>query len=112
MRAAADNRRAVIGTMCAGAINRLRGRAACVGARERSSHQLPFTHERARGAVTSFNIVIIGGMGSLPGPQGGILVRRRVEPVLSPAMTELVSFCLLIAILLFRPAGLFGKAAG
>ena len=30
---------------------------------------------------------------------------------LSPSMKELVSFSLLIVILLFRPAGLFGKTA-
>jgi branched-chain amino acid transport system permease protein len=65
--------------------------------------------------VTSFNIVIIGGMGSLPGAfAGGILVsvaESMGAVFFSPSMKELVSFGLLIAILLFRPAGLFGKTA-
>jgi branched-chain amino acid transport system permease protein len=55
-------------------------------------------------------------MGSLPGAfVGGILVsvaESMGAVFLSPSMKELVSFGLLIAILLFRPAGLFGKTAG
>jgi branched-chain amino acid transport system permease protein len=66
-------------------------------------------------SVASFNIVIIGGMGSLPGAfLGGLLVSVAESlgaVFLSPSMKELVSFSLLIVILLFRPAGLFGRAA-
>ncbi|MGH2627856.1 MAG: ABC transporter permease subunit, partial [Anaerolineales bacterium] len=65
--------------------------------------------------VTSFNIVIIGGLGSMPGAFiGGILVsvaESMGAVFLKPSLKELVSFSLLIAILLFRPAGLFGKRA-
>jgi branched-chain amino acid transport system permease protein len=65
--------------------------------------------------VTSFNIVIIGGLGSMPGAfLGGILVSLAESMgavFLKPSLKELVSFSLLIAILLFRPAGLFGKRA-
>jgi branched-chain amino acid transport system permease protein len=65
--------------------------------------------------VASFNIVIIGGMGSLLGAfVGGLLVSVAESfgaVFLSPSMKELVSFSLLIAILLFRPAGLFGKSS-
>ena len=92
--------------------------AACVGAAGALvSPILPFQPTSGLGlSVTSFNIVIIGGMGSLPGAfVGGILVsvaESMGAVFLSPSMKELVSFSLLIAILLFRPAGLFGKATG
>jgi len=92
--------------------------AACVGAAGALvSPILPFQPTSGLGlSVTSFNIVIIGGMGSLPGAfVGGILVsvaESMGAVFLSPSMKELVSFGLLIAILLFRPAGLFGKTAG
>ena len=66
-------------------------------------------------SVASFNIVIIGGMGSLIGAFiGGLLVSVAESfgaVFLSPSMKELVSFSLLIVILLFRPAGLFGKSS-
>jgi branched-chain amino acid transport system permease protein len=62
--------------------------------------------------VTSFNIVIIGGMGSLTGAfLGGILVAVAESlgaVLLVPSLKELVSFVLLVLILLFRPQGLFG----
>jgi len=91
--------------------------AACVGAAGALvSPILPFQPTSGLGlSVTSFNIVIIGGMGSLPGAfVAGILVsvaESMGAVFLSPSMKELVSFGLLIAILLFRPAGLFGKTA-
>jgi branched-chain amino acid transport system permease protein len=89
--------------------------AACVGAAGALvSPILPF--QPAGGlslAVASFNIVIIGGMGSLPGAfLGGLLVSLAESlgaVFLSPSMKELVSFSLLVVILLLRPAGLFGK---
>ncbi len=91
--------------------------AACVGAAGALvAPILPFSPSSGLSAsVTSFNIVIIGGMGSLPGAfAGGVLlsVAESLGAVfLSPSMKELVSFGLLIAILLFRPAGLFGRRA-
>ena len=64
-------------------------------------------------SVTSFNIVIIGGMGSLLGAFTGGLLVSVAEALgavfLRPSLKELFSFSLLIVILLFRPAGLFGK---
>jgi len=91
--------------------------AACVGAAGALvAPILPF--QPAGGlslAVTSFNIVIIGGMGSLPGAfLGGLLVSVAESlgaVFLNPSMKELVSFSLLIVILLLRPAGLLGKTA-
>jgi len=91
--------------------------AACVGAAGALvSPILPFQPAGGLGlSVASFNIVIIGGMGSLPGAfLGGLLVSVAESlgaVFLSPSMKELVSFSLLIVILLFRPAGLFGRAA-
>ena len=66
-------------------------------------------------SVTSFNIVIIGGMGSLLGAFVGGLLVSVAESLgavfLAPSLKELVSFSLLIVVLLFRPAGLFGRRA-
>jgi branched-chain amino acid transport system permease protein len=89
--------------------------AACVGAAGALvSPILPFSPSVGLSAsVTSFNIVIIGGMGSLPGAFAGGLLVSVAESLgavfLSPSMKELVSFGLLITILLFRPTGLFGR---
>jgi len=91
--------------------------AACVGAAGALvSPFLPFAPSMGLAAsVTSFNIVIIGGMGSLLGAfLGGLLVSVAESlgaVFLSPSLKELVSFSLLIVILLVRPAGLFGKSA-
>jgi branched-chain amino acid transport system permease protein len=88
--------------------------AACVGAAGALvSPILPFSPSAGLPAsVTSFNIVIIGGMGSLPGAFAGGLIVSVAESLgalfLSPSMKELVSFGLLVLILLLRPAGLFG----
>jgi branched-chain amino acid transport system permease protein len=89
--------------------------AACVGAAGALvAPLLPFQPSTGLSAsVTSFNIVIIGGMGSLVGAFFGGLLVSVAESLgaifLSPSLKEVVSFSLLIAILLFRPAGLFGK---
>ncbi|MBI4591378.1 MAG: branched-chain amino acid ABC transporter permease [Candidatus Rokubacteria bacterium] len=88
--------------------------AACVGAAGAlMSALLPFSPAAAfPQTVTSFNIVIIGGMGSLFGAfLGGILVAVAESlgaVLLVPSLKELVSFILLVLILLFRPQGLFG----
>jgi branched-chain amino acid transport system permease protein len=89
--------------------------AACVGAAGALvSPILPFQPSGGLSAsVTSFNIVIIGGMGSLVGAFVGGLLVSIAESLgavfLAPSLKELVSFSLLVLILLFRPAGLFGK---
>jgi branched-chain amino acid transport system permease protein len=66
-------------------------------------------------SVASFNIVIIGGMGSLLGAFVGGLLVAVAESLgavfLRPSLKELVSFSLLVVILLFRPAGIFGRRA-
>ena len=89
--------------------------AACVGAAGALvSPILPFQPPTGLSlSVTSFNIVIIGGMGSLLGAFIGGLLVSVAESLgavfLRPSLKELFSFSLLIIILLFRPAGLFGK---
>lgn len=89
--------------------------AACVGAAGALvAPILPFQPSTGlQLSVTSFNIVIIGGMGSLLGAFVGGLLVSVAESLgavfLSPSMKELVSFSLLVVILLVRPAGLFGK---
>jgi len=91
--------------------------AACVGAAGALVAPLvPFQPTTGLSlSVASFNIVIIGGMGSLVGAFVGGLLVSLAESMgavfLSPSMKELVSFSLLIAILLFRPNGLFGRRA-
>jgi branched-chain amino acid transport system permease protein len=91
--------------------------AACVGAAGALvSPILPFQPSTGLSlSVTSFNIVIIGGMGSLLGAFIGGLLVSVAESLgavfLEPSLKELFSFSLLILILLFRPAGLFGRRA-
>lgn len=62
--------------------------------------------------MTSFVVVILGGMGSLPGALLGGLVVGVAESVAAvlilPSLKELASFSILVLILLFRPQGIFG----
>src|SRR5437879_11669497 len=89
--------------------------AACAGAAGALvSPILPFQPPTGLSlSVASFNIVIIGGMGSLLGAFVGGLLVSVAESLgavfLQPSLKELASFSLLILILLFRPAGLFGN---
>ena len=92
--------------------------AACVGAAGALVSPI-LSFEPATGlslSVTSFNIVIIGGMGSLLGAFVGGLVVSVAESLgavfLAPSLKGLVSFVLLVAILLVRPAGLLGRRPG
>jgi branched-chain amino acid transport system permease protein len=91
--------------------------AACVGAAGALvSPLLPFQPPTGlQLSVASFNIVIIGGMGSLLGAFAGGLLVAVAESLgavfLRPSLKELVSFSLLVVILLFRPAGIFGRRA-
>ena len=63
--------------------------------------------------LTSFVIVIAGGVGSYPGTLiGGFLIGIVEElgaVMLSGSMKQVVSFGLLMVILFFRPQGLFGR---
>ena len=89
--------------------------AACVGAAGALvSPILPFQPPTGLSlSVASFNIVIIGGMGSLLGAFVGGLLVSLAESLgavfLKPSLKELFSFSLLVVILLLRPVGLFGR---
>lgn len=63
--------------------------------------------------LLAFIVVILGGMGSLPGALlGGILIgmsEAMAGILLQPSLKTAFSFGLLILVLLFRPQGLLGK---
>ena len=64
--------------------------------------------------VKAFIIIIVGGMGSLPGAVLGGLLLGAVEGsgtlFMSSAAVNMLGFLVVIAILLVRPRGLFGAA--
>ena len=64
--------------------------------------------------VKAFIIIIVGGMGSLPGAVLGGLLLGAVEGVgtlfMSSAAVNILGFLMVIAILLLRPRGLLGAA--
>ena len=64
--------------------------------------------------VKAFIIIIVGGMGSLPGAVLGGLLLGTVEGIgslfFSSAAVNVLGFLMVIAVLLVRPRGLFGAA--
>jgi len=64
--------------------------------------------------VKAFIIIIVGGMGSLPGAVLGGLLLGAVEGIgtlfMTSAAVNMLGFLIVIAILLVRPRGLFGVA--
>ncbi len=62
--------------------------------------------------LTAFVVVILGGLGSLPGAFVGGMILGVTESVsvlfIPPTMKQVVSFGLLVIIMLIRPQGLFG----
>ena len=65
--------------------------------------------------LKAFVIVIIGGMGSVPGAiVGGYLLalaETMAGTYVAFAFSELIAFALLVLVLVFRPTGLFDKGA-
>ncbi len=64
--------------------------------------------------IVVFAVVVIGGMGSILGSIVTGLLLGLVEGltrVLYPEASNVVVFAIMIVVLLFRPAGLFGKTA-
>lgn len=63
--------------------------------------------------LLAFTIVIIGGLGSMPGALvGGVLIgvsEACAGYLIAPSMKSMFSFALLIAVLAVRPQGLLGK---
>jgi branched-chain amino acid transport system permease protein len=62
--------------------------------------------------LTAFVVVILGGLGSLPGAFVGGMILGVTESIsvlfVPPTMKQIVSFGLLIIVMLLRPQGLFG----
>jgi branched-chain amino acid transport system permease protein len=71
----------------------------------------PFMGERP--LLVAFVVVILGGMGSIPGAALGGVILGFSESILSTfygaAVSSFVSFGVVIALLIFRPWGLLGK---
>lgn len=71
----------------------------------------PFMGDRP--LIIGFIVVILGGMGSIPGAALGGVILGFTESVLSTfygaAVSSFVSFGVVIALLIFRPWGLMGK---
>ncbi len=65
--------------------------------------------------LLAFTIVIIGGLGSMPGALlGGVVIgvaEALASLVVAPSMKSMVSFGLLVVILVLRPRGLMGRSA-
>lgn len=65
--------------------------------------------------LLAFIIVIIGGLGSMVGAlAGGVLIgvsEAVAGLIVTPSAKSMLSFALLIAVLAFRPQGLFGRRA-
>jgi branched-chain amino acid transport system permease protein len=64
--------------------------------------------------VEAFAVVVIGGLGSMRGALAGALVvglLRAIAIALYPALEMLLIYLIVIAVLVLRPRGLFGKAA-
>ena len=90
-----------IGTMMAG----IAGSLIATVQSFQPEYSIPYT-------TRSFVVVILGGLGSIPGAIAGGLVLAIAEDYTGywkPGYTELVSFGLLLAVLLVRRRGLFGK---
>jgi branched-chain amino acid transport system permease protein len=90
--------------------------AACLGAAGAIMLLIVDVHPYLAPAYTllGFVIVIVGGMGSLPGALlGGILIGASEAIAgffITPSLKSAFSFALLILVLLLRPQGLLGKA--
>jgi branched-chain amino acid transport system permease protein len=74
---------------------------------------LVFPENGAISTFKGFEIIVIGGLGSLLGSVVGGLLLGLIEALgsvfLSPAYKDLYGFLLLLGLLAFRPTGLFGE---
>ena len=62
--------------------------------------------------IEAFAVVVIGGLGSMRGALAGALIVgliRAYSLVLYPELEVLAIYIIVIAVLLLRPAGLFGR---
>jgi branched-chain amino acid transport system permease protein len=64
--------------------------------------------------LTAFVVVVLGGMGSVPGALLGGLIIGVVEALsstyISLDLAQLFTFLIFLAVLFLRPSGLFGAA--
>ena len=64
--------------------------------------------------IEAFAVVVIGGLGSMRGALAGALIVgliRAYAIMLYPELEVLAIYAIVIAVLLLRPAGLFGRPA-
>jgi branched-chain amino acid transport system permease protein len=64
--------------------------------------------------VEAFAVVVIGGLGSIPGALVGALIVGLIHAfaiVVYPELDLLATYLIVIGVLLLRPAGLFGRQA-
>jgi len=62
--------------------------------------------------IEAFAVVVIGGLGSMRGALVGALIVgliRAYSIVFFPELEVLAIYMIVIAVLIFRPAGLFGR---
>lgn len=66
--------------------------------------------------LKAFVAAVLGGIGSIPGAFVGALIMGQAEALtmgyISTPMRDAVAFTILIVVLLVRPTGIFGEAAG
>jgi branched-chain amino acid transport system permease protein len=66
--------------------------------------------------LKAFVAAVLGGIGSIPGAFVGALIMGQAETLtksyISTPMADAIAFTILILVLLIRPTGLFGEAAG
>ena len=70
--------------------------------------------EDIRFLLASLVVVIVGGMGSIPGAALGALLiglAEQIGSVYFPTYAVVLTFVIMVAVLAFRPQGLMGKAA-
>ncbi len=76
---------------------------------------LVYPESGALSTVKGFEIIVIGGLGSLPGSIVGGLLLGLVESLgsvlISPSFRDVYGFGVLLLILMLRPAGLWGEQA-
>jgi branched-chain amino acid transport system permease protein len=65
--------------------------------------------------LRAFTAAVLGGIGNVPGAMAGAIIIGMVEAfggqLISASWTDVIIFSLLVLVLVFRPAGLFGRLA-
>jgi branched-chain amino acid transport system permease protein len=73
-----------------------------------------FPHVGFNFVIISFAVVILGGLGSIPGALAGGMIIGLLESIsgylIAPELNQIVWYLLFLLVLFFKPAGLFGIA--